>query len=79
MQCIASVFCPYTMHSATTYNVMQMYSVIQCYPFQCIASVFCPVESSQAWQMHLIGSHDKNPDLFADNDGSADENADDAV
>ena len=26
--------------------------------------------------MHLVGSHDKNPDLFADNDGSADENGD---
>ena len=46
---------------------------------QCIASVICSVESSQASQMHLIDSHDKNPDLFADNDGSADETGDDAV
>ena len=29
--------------------------------------------------MHLVRSHDKTPDLFADNDGSSDENGDDVV
>ena len=32
---------------------------------------FYSVESSQASQMHLVRSHDKAPDLFVDNDGSA--------
>ena len=35
------------------------------------ANIFCSVESNQASQMHLIASHDKTPDLFAENDGSA--------
>ena len=51
---------------ATQFNVVQVY-------------IFCPVESNQAAQMHLVRSHDKTPDLFADNDGSSDENGDDAV
>ena len=81
IQCTASVSCPVECSQAS--QIQYKYKYITAYTalprVQCISSVFCPVESSQALQMHLIGSHDKNPDLFADNDGSADENADDAT